>query len=97
MAVDVIGNFTEQYPVMLEDPVGFTCEWRECVGKVIVRLCGRFGTQAKSDLEIFAAVFALIWNVRRVIYYDIECLRFEGHVQAGAQNIRSVPNVDVHP
>ena len=62
-----------------------------------VRLCRRLRPQAKSDLEILAAVFPLIWNVRGVIYDDIECLRFERHIQAGAQDIRPMPDVDVHP
>ena len=38
VAVNVVSYLAEQYPIMLEDTVGFTHEWRESVGKVVAGL-----------------------------------------------------------
>lgn len=96
MMVNVVCNFAEQYSFILEHSKGLSQkQWKRMREGVAIFL-GGLQDETKSLVEIFFVVLTLIWDMRRIIYNNIELTVLkEIHVGVVPDEIRLELRIDV--
>src|SRR5690242_15844182 len=97
MVVNVICYFPEQETFIPKHTIRFADKGRECVRKRVLVFFGRAKYKSKSCSKIFFVVFALVGNVRRVVYDNIKATIPKRHRSVVRDQSRTVPAINVHP
>jgi len=96
--VNIVCYLAEQYALVFENAERLPQKQRKGVGEGVAVLLGGLQDEAESLVEVFFVVLALIRNVWRIIYNDIELAVFkEVHVRVVPNDIWFILWIDVKP